>query len=103
MVGRVAEHAVRTRLLGPKLRFRVDLHGVARLGPGEERTLIRWEWMQDVVVDDDGRVLVKGHNAEVRFPPAAFGLSSEVLAERLRAARSIERRPEVIGELGSSR
>lgn len=95
---RVAEHAARGRLFGPKVRFRVDLHGVSRFGPGDERTMIRWEWITEIV-DDGAGVVVRSHDSEVVFPSGAFGLASTALAERLSAARAIERRTDVIGEL----
>lgn len=95
---RVAEHVMRSRLFGPKVRFRVDLHGVSSFGPGEERTLIRWEWI-DAIAVDEGAVAVTSATARVTFPSGAFGFSPADLAERLEAARSITRRPEVIGEL----
>ncbi len=96
---RVAEHIIRSRPLGPKLRLRVDLHGVSVFGPGERRTLVRWEWIREISVTSG--VLIRSGNAEILLPPHAFGLTPEVLAQRLDAARSIEKRPEVIGELAT--
>ena len=98
MAMRVAEHVIRPRLFGPKIRFRVDLHGVSRFGPGEERTLIRWEWVETIGVERDG-VVVTSAKDRVALPSGAFGFAPTDLAERLEAARSITRRPEVIGEL----
>ncbi len=97
MRGRVAEHRFRPRLFARKLRLRVDLHGVSLFPPGGDHTLIRWEWIEDISVEDG--VVVRSANATVTFPPGAFGLSPEALAERLRAARSITERPDVLGEL----
>lgn len=95
---RVAEHVMRSRLFGPKVRLRVDLHGVSRFGPGEERTLIRWEWVDTIGVED-GKVVVTSAKESVAFPSGAFGFDAEALASRLEEARSITRRPEIIGEL----
>ncbi len=95
---RVAEHIMRSRRFGPRVRFRVDLHGVSSFGPGEQRTLIRWEWIDTIAVED-GAVAVTSAEDTVTFPSGAFGFSPAELAERLDAARSITRRPEVIGEL----
>ena len=95
---RVAEHVVRSRPFGPKIRFRVDLHGVSTFGPGEERTLIRWEWV-DLIGVEDGSVVVRSVKDRVTLPNGAFGFSAHDLAERLEAARSITRRPDIIGEL----
>ena len=95
---RVAEHVMRSRMFGPRIRFRVDLHGVSSFGPGEERTLIRWEWIETIAVGDES-VVVTSSNEEVTFPSGAFGFAPPDLAERLEAARSITRRPEIIGEL----
>jgi hypothetical protein len=97
MRGRVAEHHFRPRLFARKVRLRVDLHGVSQLPPDGDHTLIRWEWIEDISVEDG--VVVRSANASVTFPPGAFGLSPEALAERLQAARSITDRPDVLGEL----
>ena len=91
---------MRSRLFGPKIRYRVDLHGVSCFGPGEERTLIRWEWVDTIGVEE-GAVVVASTKDRVAFPSGAFGFSARDLAERLEAARSITDRPEVIGELQS--
>jgi hypothetical protein len=37
----------------------------------------------------------------VSFPAGVFGFESPALAQRLEAARSITRRPEIIGELAA--
>lgn len=94
---RVAEVMVRPRRFGRKLRVRVDLHGVSLFGPREEHTLIRWEWIKEIEVH--GGVVVRSTNATIELPSGAFGLDDEALAARLREARSIGNRPEIIGEL----
>lgn len=89
---------MRVRRFGPKLRFRVDLHGVSMFGPGEARTMLRWEWIEGI--DGSGKgVVVRSATDALTIPPQAFGLTSGALAERLEAARSITNRSEVIGEL----
>lgn len=95
---RVAEHVMRSHMFGPRIRFRVDLHGVSCFGPGEDRTLIRWEWVDTIAVEE-GSVVVTSSKDRVTFPSGAFGFAAPDLAQRLEAARSITRRPEVIGEL----
>ena len=95
---RVAEHVMRSRPFGPKIRLRVDLHGVSTFGPGEERTLIRWEWVEAIAVED-GSVVVTSATDRVTLPSGAFGFTAPDLAQRLELARSITTRPEVIGEL----
>ena len=98
MAQRVAEEVVRPRRLGPKVLLRVDLHGVSRFGPRSgHHTLIRWEWIEDITVESG--VTVRSAGDSVNFPPGAFGLEPNVLAERLRAARGIDRRPDVIASL----
>jgi hypothetical protein len=100
MAQRVAEEVVRPRRLGPKMLLRVDLHGVSRFGPKSgHHTLIRWEWIEDIAVDSG--VTVRSAGDTVTFPPGAFGLKPEVLAERLRAARRIDQRPDVIASLNA--
>lgn len=98
MAHRVAEHVMRARRFGPKLRFRVDLHGVSRFGPGEQRTMLRWEWIETI---DAGpaQVTLRSASEEVAIPKGAFGLDPAGLAERLRSALSITARSEIIGEL----
>ena len=98
---RVAEHLFRTRLFGPKLRLRVDLHGVSIFGPGDDHRLIRWEWITELSVADG--VHVRSSNTELRFPPGAFGRTPEELAGLLESAKSIENRATIIGELASNR
>ncbi len=100
MRGRVAEQVVRTRLFGPKVRLRVDLHGVSVFGPRDERTLIRWEWIREVSWGDD--VVVRSESAEVHLPGGAFGMGAEELARHLEEARSIDKRPDVIADLAAS-
>ncbi len=100
MAHRVAEAVVRPRRLGPRVLLRVDLHGVSRFGPKTDRhTLIRWEWIEDIAVDDG--VVVRSAGATVTFPRGAFGLEPHALAERLEAARGIDRRPDVIASLNA--
>ena len=99
MAQRVADFIVRRRPFGPKVLVRVDLHGVSSFGPGDARTLIRWEWIEDIAVD--GGVAVRSANDRVELPPGAFGLDPEALAQRLEAARSIVHRTDVIAELNS--
>ncbi len=100
MAQRVAEHVVRPRRLGPKIRFRVDLHGVSVFGPGDRHTLIRFEWLETITVDEaGGGVEVRSASDTITFPPGAFGLPPAELAQCLEDARSIHRRPDVIGQL----
>ncbi len=94
---RVAEDLVRPRRFGPKVVMRVDLHGVSMLGPGDERTMIRWEWVEAIEVD--GEVSVRSATDEVRFPRGAFGIDAPTLAQRLEEARSIVSRTEAISAL----
>lgn len=98
---RAAEHVVRSSGLGPSLRLRVDLHGVSVFGPGEERTLIRWEWIEHISVG--GGVDVRSATSRVRLPAGAFGVAPETLADLLEEARSIEGRAGVIEQLGARR
>lgn len=99
MASRVAEHVVRRRPFGRRQRLRVDLHGVSVFGPGAEHRVIRWEWVEAITVERG--VVVAGAGNEIRLPPGAFGMTPDALAERLRAAGSLDRRSEVIGELGA--
>ena len=100
MAHRVAEEVVRPRRLGPKILLRVDLHGVSTFGPRSgNHTLIRWEWIEDITVD--GGVTVRSAGETVTFPPGAFGLEPQVLAERLETARSIDQRTDVIASLNA--
>jgi hypothetical protein len=97
---RVAEHVMRPRRFGPKILFRVDLHGVSMFGPGDKRVLIRWEWVEKIAVQGGG-VDVSSASDHVTFPSGVFGFDPAALAERLEDARSITRRPEIIGELSA--
>lgn len=92
---------MRARRFGPRIRLRIDLHGVSRYGPGEERTLLRWEWIEGIVVGDSS-VVVRSASEEVSFPDGAFGLTSEELAGRLRSATSIVSRAEIIAGLAGA-
>lgn len=94
---RVAEHRIVGGPAGER-RLRVDLHGVSVFGPGDDRTLIRWERIVAIEADADG-VTVRAPGDELTFPPGAFGLEPDDLAERLGDARSITERPDVIGGL----
>lgn len=100
MAQRVAEHVMRARRFGPKILYRVDLHGVSMFGPGNRRTAIRWEWVEGITVQA-GAVDVRSASDHVVLPAGAFGFEPGALAERLEEARSITRRPEVIGELAA--
>ena len=97
--GRVAEHVVRSGLFGPKLRVRVDLHGVSLFGGEGRHTLIRWEWIEGIGVE--GGVVVRSANDEIRLPSVAFRLDPHTLAQRLREAGSITERAGVIAGLSS--
>lgn len=99
MAQRVADFVVRRRRFGPKVMLRVDLHGVSTFGPGDQRTLIRWEWIEDISVADG--VLVRSSKDRVEFPPGSFGLEPRLLAERLEKGRSIEHRADVISGLNA--
>ena len=98
MPSRVAEHLARKRPFGRAVRYRVELHGVSMI-TGDDRVALRWEWIESISVED-GAAVVRGGDREIAFPPSAFGVGAEALAEHLQAARSIERRADVIGELG---
>ncbi len=97
MLQRVAEHVLRPSRFGSPVLLRVDLHGVSRFGPGDSRTLIRWEWVESIEAGHD--VIVRSPSEEVLFPSGAFGLDAPALAEQLEQARSIHLRAEVIGRL----
>lgn len=101
MGARVAEQLVRRGRFRPPVRLRVDLHGVSVFGPGDRHTVVRWEWIDEIVAGEG--VTVRSANAQIDLPPGAFGLDSEHLADQLRAARSIDRRPDVIEALSHSR
>ncbi|MDQ6838877.1 MAG: hypothetical protein M3137_11235 [Actinomycetota bacterium] len=98
MSRRAIEEQVRAGRFGPIVRLRIDLHGVSSFGPGSHRTLIRWEWIESVVVHNHG-VVVTSARGEVVFPSGVFGLAAPALAERLEEAGSIFRRADVIDEL----
>jgi hypothetical protein len=100
MAQRVAEHVMRPRRFGPKILFRVDLHGVSMYGPGDRRTMIRWEWIEGISAREGG-VDVRSASDQVTLPAGAFGFEAGALADRLEEARSITRRPEIIGELSA--
>jgi hypothetical protein len=97
---RVAEHLMRVRRFGPKVIFRVDLHGVSCYGPKDRRTVIRWEWVEAIDVHDDG-VEIRSASDRLTIPAGAFGFDPAGLGQRLEEARSITRRPEIIGELSA--
>ncbi|MDQ6909819.1 MAG: hypothetical protein M3Z84_03390, partial [Actinomycetota bacterium] len=92
MAQRVAEHVMRPTRFGSKVLLRVDLHGVSRFGPGDTRTLIRWEWIESIEVGSD--VVVRSASEQVVLPSGAFGVDCDALAERLQSARSIQDRAE---------
>ncbi|MDQ6783859.1 MAG: hypothetical protein M3063_10525 [Actinomycetota bacterium] len=98
MSRRAIEELVRAGRFGPTVRLRIDLHGVSSFGPGTHRTLIRWEWIERVVVHNDG-VVITSARGEVVFPSGVFGLDPPALAERLEGAGSIFRRADILDEL----
>lgn len=100
MAQRVAEHVVRGRLFGPRRLLRVDLHGVSSFGAGDDRALVRWEWVEGIDVEK-GSVIVRGSEDSIVFPSGAFGLGPEALAEELELARGIQSRSDVILRLSS--
>ncbi len=100
MAPRVAEHVIRGRLFGPSRLLRVDLHGVSEFGAGDERALIRWEWVEAIEVER-GSVVVKGSEASVTMPSGAFGMEAEELAAELERARAIHNRSDVIARLST--
>jgi len=95
---RVAEHVVRRRLFGHRQLLRVDLHGVSMFGAGDEKALIRWEWVEGIEVDHDS-VVVRSAAATVTFPPQSFGLAADILAGELRRAGLLQDRADVIHRL----
>jgi hypothetical protein len=97
MASRVAEHVMRPTRFGAKVLLRVDLHGVSQFGPGDERTLIRWEWIETIQAENG--VVVRSASEAVLFPSGAFGLAPGTLAEQLESARSIQNRSDIIGLL----
>lgn len=98
MAPRVAEHVVRGRLFGPSRLLRVDLHGVSEFGAGDERSLIRWEWVEAIDVER-GSVVVRGAEEAIVLPSGAFGLGTDELAQELERARAIHNRSDVIARL----
>lgn len=99
MSQRVAEHVMRPSRFGSKVLLRIDLHGVSRFGPGDHRTLIRWEWIESI--DVNSGVVVRSADEEVLLPSGAFGLDPDALAAELETARGIQDRPEIIGRLAT--
>jgi len=97
---RVAEHVVRGRLFGPRRLLRIDLHGVSSLGAGDDRALIRWEWVEGIDVER-GAVTVRGSEDSIVFPSGAFGITPQALAGELELARGIRSRSDVILRLSS--
>lgn len=91
---------MRARRFGPKVLYRVDLHGVSCYGPKDNRTIIRWEWVEEIAVHGES-VDVKSASETVTIPAGAFGFDPAGLGQRLEEARSITRRPEIIGELAA--
>lgn len=90
---------MRGRLFGPKRLLRVDLHGVSAFGAGDERALIRWEWIEAIDIERD-TVVVRGGEGSIVMPSGSFGLGAGELAEELELARAIHNRSDVIGRLG---
>ena len=91
---------MRGRLFGPKRLLRVDLHGVSEFGAGDERALIRWEWVKTIEVER-GSVVVRSPEESIALPSGAFGLVAEELAEELERARAIGNRSDVIRRLST--
>lgn len=100
MAQRVAEHVVRRRLFGPKCLLRVDLHGVSMFGAGDEKSLIRWEWVEAIEVDRSG-VVVRSADDSILLPDGSFGLAAKDLAGELEQARNIRTRSDVIRRLSA--
>lgn len=98
MPSRVAETVVRKRLLGRPVRVRVELHGVSLHGPGDQRQIMRWEWI-DSVDAVAGGVLVAGDGKQLLVPAGAFGLATTDLAHLLRQAGDIDERITVMDRL----
>ncbi len=97
MTQRVADFVVRRRPFGPKTVVRVDLHGVSSFGPGDARTLIRWEWIEAIEAADG--VSVRSASDEVRIPRGAFGIDGPSLVGLLEMGRSITTRSDAIARL----
>ena len=72
---------------------------MSEFGAGEERALIRWEWVEAIEVDRDS-VVVRGAEETIVMPSGSFGLGADELAEELERARGIHNRSDVIGRLG---
>lgn len=89
---------MRKRLFGARQLLRVDLHGVSFFGAGDEKVLIRWEWVEGIEVDH-ASVVVRSATDTISLPSGAFGLAPEDLADELRRGRSIQDRSDVIGRL----
>ncbi len=89
---------MRGRLFGPKRLLRVDLHGVSAFGAGDQRALIRWEWVEGIVVERGG-VVVRGSEDSIVLPSGSFGMEPKQLAEELERARAIHHRSDVIRRL----
>ena len=100
MAQRVAEHVVRGRLFGPKRLLRVDLHGISMFGAGDEKSLIRWEWVEAIEVDRSG-VVVRSADESIVLPDGSFGLEPNDLAGELERARNIRVRSDVIRRLSA--
>jgi hypothetical protein len=98
---RVAEHVVRGRLFGPKRLLRVDLHGVSMFGAGDEKSLIRWEWVETIEVDRAG-VVVRSADESIILPGGSFGMEPADLAAALERARNIRNRSDVIRQLSGA-
>lgn len=101
MVLRVVEEVVRSGRTGHSIRLRIDLHGVSCFGPGDHRTLIRWEWIESITPDCRGVTIVSGTD-QILLPSGAFGLEPEALAGQLDRAGSIFARAEVLDQLSSA-
>ncbi|MDP9452676.1 MAG: hypothetical protein M3P97_04635 [Actinomycetota bacterium] len=95
---RVVETRIRSGREGEQ-RLRVDLHGVCLYGPGEDRTAVRWEWIEAMDAGDGDALVVRSSKGSISIPAGTFGLTPHALAERLEQARSITARTDVIAEL----
>lgn len=91
---------MRGRLFGPKRLLRVDLHGVSVFGAGDEKALIRWEWVEGIEVDR-GSVMVRGAEDTIVLPSGSFGMGADELAAALERARAIQHRSDVIRRLSA--
>lgn len=91
---------MRGRLFGPRRLLRVDLHGVSAFGAGDERVLIRWEWVEAIEVER-GSVVVRAAEDSILLPSGAFGLAAQELADALETARGIQNRSDVILRLSA--